>query len=88
MPKEIMIFVKDARYYPDQNSVLIVGEEVETKRPITQQVLTKSLAASFGLPSTILSDHAAWAFFASQLKGRRTPFKLVFDGTLKEGDGT
>ena len=86
MSKEIMIFVKDARYYQEQKSILVVGEEVESRRPITQQILTKFLAEAFGLPPRLTEDHEAWKFFATQLKGRREPFKLVFEGTKKEGD--
>jgi hypothetical protein len=84
--KDVMVFVKDARYYPEQKSILVVGEEVETRRPITQQVLTRFLMEAAGLPQELADDHAAWTFFASQLKGRREPFRLVFEGTRTEDD--
>jgi hypothetical protein len=86
MQKNVMIFVKDAKYYPLQQSILIVGVEVESKKPITQQILTKSLAVAIGLPPELVDDHEAWKFFAIQLKGRREPFRLVFDGSKTDED--
>lgn len=84
--KDIMVFVKDARYYPEQKSLLIVGIEVESKRPITQQVLTKTLAEASGLPPGLVEDHDVWRYFASQLKQRREPFRLVFEGSRTKDD--
>lgn len=84
--KDVMVFVKDARYYPDQKSILVVGEEVESKRPITQQMLVKAFIDASGLPTSLLDDHDAWRFFASQLKGRREPFRLVFEGSKSDKD--
>ena len=84
--QEVMVFVKDARYYREQKSILIVGVEVDTRRPITQQVLTRFLAEAAGLPPGLVDDHEAWRYFAAQLKGRREPFRLVFEGSKTEED--
>jgi len=83
--KSVKLFVKDARYYPEQKSLLIVGEEVETKRPVTQQVLVKALIEAYGIPVRD-DDVEAWRYFAECLRKRKDPFTLVFDGTKTEQD--
>ena len=75
--KTVGIFVRDARYYAEERSIIIVGEEVQTRRPITQQGLVKDFIEAFGL-SVAEDDHEAWRFFASQLIKRKDPLNLVF----------
>ena len=83
--REIMVFIKGAKYYREEKSIVITGEEVETKRTITQQMLVKDFIQEYGLQ--VREDDAdAWRFFANQLKYRRDPFKLVFLDTRNEDD--
>ena len=89
MTKEVMIEIKQAKYYPEQSSLLIVGVDVETKKPITQQVTVKSFLANTGKFSPeeinqILHDHDRCRLLARSLQERRNPFKLVFEGTIQE----
>jgi len=91
MQKTVMIFIKDAKYYKDQNSLVISGEEVETKRPITQQVTVFAMLNGTGLFSDseieiISEDPERCRYFANSLKTRREPFKLVFEDTKTEDD--
>jgi hypothetical protein len=74
---QTMLWIKDAKYYPQEKSIVIVGEEVETKRPITQQVLVKQFIEAYNLAAKI-DDHEAWKFFASELKRRKNPCPLVW----------
>ena len=74
---QTMLRIRDAKYYPAEKSILIVGEEVDTKRPITQQVLVKQFIEAYGLAAEI-EDHEAWKFFAAQLKSRKDPCPLVW----------
>jgi hypothetical protein len=83
--KEVMIFIKDAKYYQSNDSLVITGVEVETKKPITQQILVSAFAAAIGLPPESVNDHTAWVSFASQLKHRSQPFRLVFEDSIPEG---
>jgi len=77
--KELQMMVRDARYYPEQRSMVIVGEEVQSRRPITHQMLVKDFVEAYGL-TVSLDDHDAWRSLAEQLRKRRDPFKLVFLG--------
>jgi len=75
--KLVRLFVRDARYYPEEKSIVIVGEEVETRRTVTQQGLVKDFKEAYRLP-VAEDDHEAWRFFASQLAKRKDPLALVF----------
>lgn len=91
MQKEVMILIKDAKYYKEEHSVVISGEEVESKRPITQQVTLLALLSGTGLFNDkeieiISSDPDRCRYFANLLKGRREPFNLVFEDTQTEKD--
>ena len=91
MSKEILILVKDAKYYQEQSSLIIVGVEVETRKPITQQITVKTFLETTGLFSTeeivkIIGDTDHCRLLANQLKNRRHPFRLVFEGTQSDQD--
>jgi len=87
-----LILVKDAKYYQEHSSLVIVGVEAETQRPITQQITLKAFLENTGIFSgqeveQVLNDPARCRMFASQLKSRREPFKLVFeDSKTKENE--
>lgn len=91
MTKEVMVLVKDAKYYQAEGSIVIVGEEVETHRPITQQVTMMALLENLGLftPAeigTILNDPERCRLLARNLKERHHPFKLLFEDSATEKD--
>lgn len=91
MQKEIMMLVSDVKYYQDQGSMIIVGKEVETQRPITQQVTVKAFLENTGLFSPgevakVVNDPDRCRLLASELKGRRSPFKLLFEDTQSEAE--
>jgi len=91
MQKEVMIVIKEAKYYQEQSSLVIVGVEVETKKPITQQIIIKNFlngTKRFAPDEVekIVNDPDKCRLLASQLKHRREPFKLVFEDTKQEGD--
>tara|TARA_Y100000310_G_C20127549_1_gene554325 strand:+ start:164 stop:520 length:357 start_codon:yes stop_codon:yes gene_type:complete len=81
----VKLFIKDARYYPEEKSIAIVGEEVETRRPVTSQALVSDFIKEFGIMAAE-DDHDAWRFFAQQLCQRKDPITLVFLATRKEED--
>jgi len=89
MQKEVMISISDVKYYQEHSSLVIVGIESESKKPITQQVTVRALLLSAGIFSPddiekVLKDHDKCRLFASQLKARNTPFKLVFEDSKTE----
>lgn len=91
MQKEVMILIKDAKYYKEENSIVISGEEVETKRQITQQVTLFAMLNGTGSFTDkeieiIASDPDRCRYFANLLKGRREPFNLVFEDTQTDKD--
>jgi len=91
MRKDVMIFIKDVKYYKEECSLIIVGEEVETKKPITQQITVKDFLKSTGMFSddeinTITTDDDRCRLFARHLKDRREPFKLVFTDNKTDKD--
>ena len=83
--KKTMVWIRDARYYPEQHSIAIVAEDVETRKPITQQVLVKDFIKAYNL-SAKEDDIEAWKFFASQLRARTEPCPLLWLGTKTEAD--
>ena len=92
MKKEVIILIKDAKYYQEHSSLVVVGVEVETQRPITQQITLKSFLENTGIFSQqeveqVLNDPARCRMFASQLKSRKAPFKLVFEDSKTEEQG-
>lgn len=92
MQKEVMILVKDAKYYQDNQSLVIVGEEVETKKPITQQITVKAFLSNTKIFSpleieTILNDPDRCRLFTNELKNRKHPFKLLFEDSKTESNG-
>ena len=91
MQKSVMIFIKDAKYYQDQNSIIIVGEEVETKRHITQQITMMALLENLGIftpeeISIVLRDPERCRLFARNLRDRKQPFRLVFEDSKTDKD--
>jgi hypothetical protein len=91
MKKDVMIFIQDVKYYKDQNSLVVVGKEVETKKPITQQITIMAFLSGTGLFSdteieNISNDPDRCRYLANQLKVRREPFKLVFEDAKTEED--
>lgn len=89
MKKDVMIFIKDVKYYQEHSSLVIVGIEAESKKPITQQVTVRAFLLSTGIFSPedvekVLNDHDRCRMFASQLKSRKDPFKLVFEDSKTE----
>lgn len=92
MQKTVMIFVKSVKYYQEQASLVIVGVEVETQRPITQQITVKAFLQGSGRFSEseihiITSDPERCKLLASQLNSRKGPFKLLFEDTTTEEKG-
>ena len=91
MQKEILVMVKDAKYYQAQGSIVIIGVEVETRRPITQQITIMAFLENMGVfnaqeISTIINDHDRCKFLASQLRERKTPLKILFEDSKTEKD--
>ncbi len=91
MQKEVLVFVQDARYYQVEGSIMIVGVEVETKRPITQQITVMAFLENLGVFNveeikTIINDPDRCRFLASQLKARKEPLKLLFEDSKSEKD--
>ena len=91
MQKEVMIVIEEVKYYKEQSSLVIVGIEVETKKPLTQQIMIKHFLNGTGRFTSdevekIINDPDRCRLLASQLKQRREPFKVVFEDTKKEGD--
>ena len=91
MRKEVMVSVKDAKYYQAQGSIVIVGIEVETQKPITQQVTMMALLENLGIFTqveieTILKDPERCKLFARNIKERRHPFKLLFEDSATDKD--
>ena len=89
--KEVMILIKDAKYYEEQKSIVIVGVEVESQKPVTQQITVKDFLEGTKLFTgkdieAIVNDPDRCKLLANQLKSRRSPFKLVFDGTQTSAD--
>lgn len=89
MIKEVLILIKDAKYYEAQQSIVIVGVEVESRKPITQQITVKAFLEGTGLftnleADTVAKDPDRCRLLANNLKSRRDPFKLVFEGTQSE----
>lgn len=88
--KDILIFVKDAKYYPDQGSLVIVGAEVETKKPLTQQITVKAFLEGTGFTSEevamVVSDADRCRLLANQLRERKHPLKITFSDTKTEED--
>ena len=78
--RAVNLFIKDARYYPEEKSIAIIGEEVESRRPITTQALVTDFIQEFGLVAAE-DDHDAWRFFADQLSKREHPITLAFTAT-------
>jgi len=86
-----MILIQDVKYYQEQSSLVIVGLEVETRRPITQQITVQGFLESTGIftpaeVSQVVGSPDRCKILASQLKSRREPFKLVFTGTQSDDD--
>jgi hypothetical protein len=91
MRKEVMVRISDAKYYQAQGSIVIVGVEVETGRPITQQITMMAFLENLGVFSpeeiaTVLGDHDRCRYFASQLRDRRDPFRLLFEDSKTDKD--
>jgi len=91
MKKDVMIFIKDAKYYKEQNSIVLVGEEAETKKPITQQITIMAFLNGTGLFSDeeidiISNDPDRCRFLVNNLRSRREAFKLVFEDAQTEND--
>ena len=91
MKKEVLVKVRDARYYEAQGSIVIVGVEVETRRPITQQVTMMAFLENLGVftpeeIAAVLGDPERCRFFASQLKARSEPFRLLFEDSKTDKD--
>jgi hypothetical protein len=89
MSKEVLILIKDAKYYEAQQSIVIVGVEVESRKPITQQITVKAFLEGTRLFTSVEADAVAkdpdrCRLLANNLKSRRDPFKLVFEGTQTE----
>lgn len=89
MNKEIMIFIQDAKYYAEQKSIVIVGIEAESKKPITQQITVRDFLNGTGLflsgeVDSIVQNTDRCKLLANNLKSRQDPFKLVFTGEQTE----
>lgn len=89
--KEVLIRIKDSKYYQEQGSIVIVGEEVETHRPITQQITMMAFLENLGVftpeeIAAVLGDPERCRFFSSQLKSRHQPFKLIFEDSKTDKD--
>jgi len=74
-------WVRDARYFEDQKSFVIIVEEPESKRPLKPiQVTVSAIKQASGM--TIPDDDAeAWRWFAKLLTRRSTPLTIEFEGT-------
>ena len=86
-----MMFIKSVKYYQEQGSLVVIGVEVETRRPITQQITVKAFldgTGKFAAPDVdvIVCDPERCKLLATQLNNRKEPFKLVFEDTHTQED--
>jgi hypothetical protein len=74
-------WVKEARYFPAENSIVLVLQEVETKRYLKPMQFTGSaLSALLGDIRLTESRQAAMEQFVAALKQRKTPLMVEFEG--------
>ena len=84
-PVSLKGWVREARYYPQEKSLLIVLEDVESKKrlkPIQVSIAT-FIKMGIKVPD---NDTEAWQFFAKQLIARKDPINLVFEGSKSDKD--
>ena len=76
--KEIKGWVKQAKYYPHEQSIMLVLEEVESKRQMAPTQISITSFKAMGI-QVADDDHEAWKFFAKQLLQRKHPLTLQFE---------
>ena len=84
-PVSIRGWVREARYYPQEKSVLIVLEDVESKKLLKPVQVSISTLRALGIKASP-EDTEAWTFFAKQLLSRKDPINLCFEGNKNDGD--
>jgi len=84
-PKIIKGWVKRAKYYPEQHSIIIVLEEVESRRPMKPMQVSVNTFIAMGIAAA-LDDDEAWRFFASALEKRTEPIAIEFEATKTDQD--
>jgi hypothetical protein len=74
-------WVKDARYFEDQKSLVIIVEDPESRRQLKPiQVTIAAIKQASGM--TVPDDDAeAWRYFAKLLTRRSEPLAIEFDDT-------
>jgi len=78
-------WVREARYYSHKRSLLIVLEDVQSKKLLKPVQVSISSFQAMGIAAKS-DDSAAWEFFAKELLQRKDPLSLEFDGSKTEED--
>jgi hypothetical protein len=97
MPKVTTIrgWVKRAKYYPVERSILVAMEEIESRRPmkpiqvsVNTFIRMEPSTASLGQEdmTKLQNDHEFWQSYASRLERRTTPLAIEFAGDKTEQD--
>ena len=81
-------WVRDARYFEEEKSLVLALEEIESRKPLKPiQVSVIAFSKAMNL-SISPDDKEAWRFFAKQLIKRQHPLKVEFedsDSTNEKG---
>jgi hypothetical protein len=83
--KTVKGWVKRARYYQEQNSIVLALEEVESRRPLKPLQVSVTTFMNMGIQAS-KDDHDAWRFFAEALEKRTAPITIEFEGTKTAED--
>jgi uncharacterized protein YqeY len=78
-------WVREARYYPQEKSILVVLEDVESKKRLKPVQVSISTFKAMGIQAS-LDDDDAWVFFAKELLRRKDPINLFFEGSKNDED--
>jgi len=84
-PVAIKGWVREARYYPQEKSILVVLEDIESKKLLKPVQVSITTFQGMGVKAAS-DDIEAWRFFAKQLLSRKDPINLVFEGNKNEED--
>lgn len=83
--KTVKGWVRDARYFAEEKSLVLVIEDLESKKQLKPiQVSVNAFMKGASL-SVAADDGEAWRFFAKQLMRRSSPLTVEFEDSNEEG---